>query len=118
MKYTLGLFLSLVIATVFTGCQSPGIVQLSPDTYMITKEDHRGLFGAGSRAKLKTETIREANAFAESKGKIAIPLAVKEHPMGVMGDWASVELQFSDVVDVFVSAQLPDLPVEIQQLLG
>jgi len=86
------------MAAAFTGCQSPGIVQMSPDTYMITKEDHRGLFAAGSRAKLKTETIREANAFAESKGKIAIPIFLKEHPMGVMGDWASVEYQFK-VVD-------------------
>ena len=100
MKTTTQLFgiLMLLMAAAFTGCQSPGIVQMSPDTYMITKEDHRGLFAAGSRAKLKTETIREANAFAESKGKIAIPIFLKEHPMGVMGDWASVEYQFK-VVD-------------------
>lgn len=81
-----------------TGCKSPGIVQISPDTYMITKEDHRGIFAAGSRAKLKTETIREANAFAESKGKVAIPVSLINHPMGVFGDWASVEYQFK-VVD-------------------
>lgn len=102
MKYTLALLLSLIIATVITGCrstfQSPGIVQLSPDTYMITKEDHRGIFGAGASATLKAQTIREANAFAESKGKIAIPIALKAHPVGVMGDWASWEYQFR-VVD-------------------
>ncbi len=97
MNYILCLFFSLIIATVFTGCKSPGIVQLSPDTYMTTKEDHGGIF-AFNRGKLKTETIREANAFAESKGKIAIPIATKEHPVGILVDWASFEYQFR-VVD-------------------
>jgi hypothetical protein len=98
MKIIPSILSALAAALCLSGCKSPGIVQISPDTYMITKEDHRGIFGAGSRAKLKTETIREANAFAESKGKIAIPISVKDHPMGVMGDWASVEYQFK-VVD-------------------
>ena len=79
------------------GCRSPGIVQLSPDTYMITKEDHAGIF-AFNRNKVKFDTIREANAFAESKGKVAIPISMKEHPVGVLGDWASYEYQFR-VVD-------------------
>lgn len=86
---------------VFTGCSSfknPGIVQLSPDTYMLTKEDHRGIFGQGAGATLKAETIREANAFAESQGKIAIPITMIAHPVGIMGDWASWEYQFR-VVD-------------------
>ena len=79
------------------GCVSPGIVQISPDTYMLTKEDHGGIF-AFNRGKLKTDTIREANAFAESQGKIAIPVSAHEHPVGILGDWASFEYQFR-VVD-------------------
>jgi len=97
MKKALFLCFSFGSALLFAGCQSPGIVQLSPDTYMITKEDHGGIF-AFKRGGLKTDAIREANAFAESKDKIAIPISTKEHPVGVLGDWASVEYQFK-VVD-------------------
>ncbi len=72
---------------------SPGIVQLSPDTYMIAKEDHGGIFG--SLAKLKADTIREANEFAARQGKVAIPIATKEKPMGICcGQWAAFEYQF------------------------
>jgi hypothetical protein len=87
----------LLVAALLAGCRSPGIVQVSPDTYMITKEDHAGIF-AFNRNKVKFDTIREANAFAESKGKVAIPISMKEHPVGVLGDWASYEYQFR-VVD-------------------
>lgn len=90
---------TIVIAVVafLAACASPGIVQLSPDTYMLTKEDHGGIF-AFNRGKLKTDAIREANAFAESQGKIAIPVSAHEHPVGILGDWASFEYQFR-VVD-------------------
>lgn len=93
MKRVFILSFPLIVALLATGCQSTGIVQLSPDTYMITKEDHRGIF-AFNRSKLKTDTIREANDFAEKKGKIAAQVSLKEHPMGILGDWASVEYQF------------------------
>jgi hypothetical protein len=93
MKTRIGLFLSLAIAAGFTGCKSTEIVQLSPDTYMITKEDHAGHLSL-NKNKLKSKTISEANAFAESKGKIAIPVAVNEHPAGGFAEWANVEYQF------------------------
>jgi hypothetical protein len=47
---------------------------------------------------LKTDSIGEANAFAESQGKVAIPVSAHEHPVGILGDWASFEYQFR-VVD-------------------
>jgi hypothetical protein len=88
----------IVVSVVFVvGCSSPGIVKLSPDTYMLTKEDHGGIF-AFNRGAMKTDAIREANAFAENQGKIAIPVASHEHPVGILGDWASFEYQFK-VVD-------------------
>jgi hypothetical protein len=95
MKCTKALFgiILLLVATVFTGCKSTDIVQLSPDTYMITVEDHAGIFGS-SVAALKDRTIHEANAFAESKGKIAIPVAMQGHPVGAFGQWAYCEYQF------------------------
>ncbi len=64
---------------------------------MVTVEDHGGIF-AFNRAKLKTKAMEQANAFAASQGKIAIPVSMKEHPVGVLGDWANVEYQFM-VVD-------------------
>ena len=80
------------------GCANPGIVPLSPDTYMLFKEDHAGIFG--SMAKLKADVIGEANEFAMKQGKIAIPISVHEKPIGINrpGDWASFEYQFR-VVD-------------------
>src|ERR1051326_4553371 len=76
---------------------SPGIVQLSRDTYLISKEDHAGIFG--SLAKLKADTIREANEFAAKQGKIVIPISSKEKPVGMgPAQWATFEYQFR-VVD-------------------
>ena len=81
MNKALLLSFSFVSALLFTGCQNPGIVQLSPDTYMLSRVDHGGVFGNASA--LKAGVISDANAFAASQGKIAIPLAMKETPMVV-----------------------------------
>jgi hypothetical protein len=83
-------------ALLAAGCQNPDIVQVSPNTYMLSSEDHAGMFG--SKSALKAGVIRDANAFAEKQGKIAIPISAKEHPMGVLADWASFELTFK-VID-------------------
>ena len=82
----------LAVALCLIGCANPGIVQLSPDTYMLSRDDHGGVFG--NKNKLKAGVIRDANAFAEKRGKIAIPISAKEHPVGILGDWASFEYQF------------------------
>lgn len=78
-----------------SGCANQGIVKLSPDTYMLSKADRGGIFG--NAAAMKTEVIQEANAFAESMGKIAIPITANEVPIG-LGRLASFEYQFR-VVD-------------------
>lgn len=54
----------------------PGPIQISPDTYIITREDHRGIFG--SLASLKAEVINEANAFSAKQGKVAVPISSHE----------------------------------------
>lgn len=80
-----------------SGCSNPGIVKLSPDTYMLSREAHGGIFASASA--LKAGVINDANAFAESQGKVAIPLSAKEIPMGTgPAQWASFEYQFR-VVD-------------------
>ena len=87
-------FLAFIAAAALlvTGCQNPGIVQISPGTYMLSREDHAGIFGSVS--KLKAGVIKDANTFAERQGKIAIPITAKEHPVGILGDWASFSVTF------------------------
>ena len=87
--------LGSVAVAVSAGCANPGIVQLSPDTYILSRTDKGGIFGNASA--MKAEVIREANDFAASKGKVAIPLYLHETPLAP-GRFASVEYQFR-VVD-------------------
>ena len=87
----------ILSVTVLSGCANPGIVKLSPDTYMLTREAHGGIFASASA--LKAGVISDANAFAESQSKVAIPISAKEKPMGSgPAQWASFEYQFR-VVD-------------------
>jgi hypothetical protein len=84
------LFLSIFMA----GCATnPGIVKLGSDTYTLYKVDHAGIFGNANM--LRNDVINDANTFAESQGKIAIPVAAKSHGMsGLPADFASFEYQF------------------------
>ena len=84
-----------LLAAFVAGCANPGIVRLSPDTYLLSKEDHAGIFG--SAPKLKSDVIQEANEFAERQGKVAIPISAKETPSGPM-KWARFDYEFR-VVD-------------------
>ena len=87
--------ITLAILSIITlvSCANPGIVKLSPDTYMLSREAHGGIFA--SESALKAGVISDANAFAESQGKVAIPLSSKEKPRGNgPAQWASFEYQF------------------------
>ena len=61
------------LAPMNTYAKDPEIVELSPDTYMITRDSKAGMFA--SMAKLKTRVIQQANAFAKSQGKIVVPIS-------------------------------------------
>jgi hypothetical protein len=92
-RFVFGTLLAVAVA----GCANPGIVQLSPDTYMLSREAHGGIFA--SAAGLKAGVIQDANKFAENQGKVAVPISAKEKPMGNgPAQWASFEYQFR-VVD-------------------
>jgi hypothetical protein len=87
----------IAICLVFAGCANPGIVELSPDTYVLYRDDHGGIFGNSGR--MRANVIREADMFAKSKGKVAIPISSTFTPMGEgPAQWASFEYQFR-VVD-------------------
>lgn len=62
---------------------------------MLSRADRAGIFG--NTAALKAGVIKEANEFAESQGKVAIPLASHETPV-YPGHFATFEYQFR-VVD-------------------
>jgi hypothetical protein len=89
--------LFLLLFFVLTGCANPSVVEISPDTYVLFRDDHAGIFGnAGS---LRAGVIHDANTFAKSQGKVAIPVSSKYTPIGNSpGSWASFEYQFR-VVD-------------------
>jgi hypothetical protein len=97
MKKTLVLVTLLMFTLSSWGYAANDIVQISPHTYMISREDHGGIFG--NAAKMKAKVIKDANKFAESQGKIAVCISSKEKPMGnYPGAWATFEYQFR-VVD-------------------
>jgi hypothetical protein len=96
MKKIFGLTIIFLTMSILGGCSSLStdeVVRMSPDTYMLRVEDHAGIF-AFNRGKMKSAAFEKANAFAESRGKIAVPIHLKEHPVGVLGDWPAVEYQF------------------------
>lgn len=83
---------SLGLAAVVVGCANPGIVAMSQNTYMLVKQDRGGIFG--NIAALKAEVIQEANSFAASQGKVAVPIAAKDTSLIPGVRFASFEYQF------------------------
>ncbi len=83
----------LLLCFILTACANPGVVEISPDTYVLFRDDHGGIFG--NAGALRAEVISDANKFAKSKGKIAIPVSSTYTPMGNgPAQWASFEYQF------------------------
>jgi Short C-terminal domain len=88
------------------------------DTYMISQTSAGGVFR--SMSSLKTSVIERANAFAASKGKVAIPLASKEAP-AYPGHMPNFEYQFRLVDKNDPRAEggallpRPDMVVEMHQ---
>lgn len=62
----------IVSCILLTGCATADIVPIGANTYMISQMSAGGIFA--NQSKLKSDVILRANAFAESKGKVAIPV--------------------------------------------
>lgn len=80
-----------VVAATMIGCATAPAVPMGNDTYMISQTSAGGVFR--SMSSLKTEVIQHANAFAASKGKVAVPIAGKEAP-AYPGHMPSFDYQF------------------------
>ena len=85
------LFSAIASAAVLAGCATAEIIPMGTDTYMISQTSAGGAFKA--MGSLKAEVMKRANAFAESKGKVAIPIASKESP-AYPGHMPNFEYQF------------------------
>lgn len=80
-----------VFAGALVGCATAPAIPMGNDTYMISQTSAGGIFK--SMSSLKGEVMQRANAFAESKGKVAVPIAGKESP-AYPGHMPSFEYQF------------------------
>ena len=89
---------------------------MSPGIYELARADHGGIFG--NKDALKSGVIRDANAFAEREGKVAVPVSAKEHPVGMMADWASYEYVFKLVDKDSPEARIPTVLVRSDSAHG
>lgn len=64
--------LAFGLVVVLVGCSTADIVPMGANTYMISQMSAGGVFA--NQSKLKSDVMLRANAFAESKGKVAIPV--------------------------------------------
>ena len=71
-------YISFASALALVACASADIVPMGTDSYMISQTSAGGIFT--NMGTLKSEVIQRANSFAESKGKVAIPVAAREQP--------------------------------------
>ncbi len=104
-----------LVAAFVLGCHNTGVVQLSTDTYMISKSSAAGMFV--NMPALKAEVIRQANQYAASRGKAIEPLHSQD-TFPAHG-FPSYEYQFRLVDKKAASADAPAVanPTVGQQLL-
>lgn len=89
----ISLVIGAILTLILSGCAAnQPITKIGADTYTLYKVDHAGIFG--NSVDLRNSVITRANDFAERKGKIAVPVSAKTHPMGILGDFASFEYTF------------------------
>ena len=79
------------VACLAAGCMSPGVVKVSADTYKLSRVDAGGAFA--DAAAMRASVIDEANAFARSKGMVAVPVSMTEDTMRV-GHLSTIDYEF------------------------
>lgn len=88
----------LLAATVtwLAGCgtvASTNVAQVSPDVYQVTVKDRTKAFEMDP-ANYKHRAISEAMDYAESKGKVAVPVGMTQNTVGLVGEYVEVDYQF------------------------
>ena len=105
---------STFIILLLVGCSNPDPIPMGPNVYLISSSDAGGPWADPS--SLKAKVMTRANRFAESKGKVAIPLSTNERPGG-FGRIGNCEYQFKLVDPNSPEAQqgnhlVPTAPVQ------
>jgi hypothetical protein len=84
-----------IVALALGGCMTSsmgtGLVQLSSDSYRLSRVDGVGRYA--DAAAMKAALLDEANAFATSKGKVAVPTSSHEETMRA-GHLLTADLEF------------------------
>ena len=84
-------FISLALTLLLFGCASSGVVPLSNDKFMISKDTVK--FGGGISASAASEVHQEANDFCTKQGKKVEEVDLKLMP-GRAGSVGNVTFQF------------------------
>jgi len=84
-------FVALFIVLLLSGCASSGVVPLSADKLMISKNTAK--FGGGISASAASEVHEEANDFCAKQGKKVETVDLQLTP-GRAGSLGNVTLQF------------------------
>jgi hypothetical protein len=112
----IGFTMALVLIALGLGaCGTPGIVRVSADTYRVSRADPGHVFA--DAAAMKAAAVGDADAFARSKGMIAVPVSFQEDTLAV-GHLKTVDYQFRLVppgepapsVPVATAAAAPAMP--------
>lgn len=86
--------------------KEPEIVEMSPNTYMITRASKAGMFT--NMEKLKIKVIDQAADFGASKGKVVIPIS--QSLSRPLAGWPTFEyvFQLADEGDLDKAGNLPE----------
>ena len=91
------LLLATSTAVMLTGCATteatPVVTQLSDDTYMVTLREKSSYFSM-DKPKFKAQAVNHSLDYAASKGKVAVPITLREKTAGVFEDWVNIEYEF------------------------
>jgi len=88
----LNIIVYVAMILLLASCSAPVTKQLSQDTFVVFKEDRKGIFGSSSA--LKQEVMNEVHRIAEQNGGKAVEISSYYHPVGILGDWASYKYEF------------------------
>lgn len=114
MKVFAVVMLLTACAAVGAGEKFADVIQVAPDTYSISRIDHGGIFG--NAGKMKTKVMKEAQEFAESKGKVAVVRHIQETPLVVGRSFAEIEYTFWVLDKADVDAHREDLHKDPDQV--
>lgn len=104
-----------LLTALLSGCAvHTGVVEISSNTYMVSRQAATGFTGRGN---LKEESLSEANLFCKNKSKSLKIISIQEaQPPYILGNFPKAEVQFACEEDVLNSKNIvsatPNLAAE------